>query len=168
MGKKIFVLIFFCLIFVATSTYGKGNNDNFEKIYKDAGYTSIEEAINSFEKNNKSTINNIPKQTDIPFKVTHTFGQFDKTKSKDVRIEYVNKDSGELFFILVYPSKNHIPITKPDKIGKFKDNKQYKIVKEKDFLTLQFQSKEFSYIMSSNTKNIKEEDFIKIANSIKK
>lgn len=171
MKKKILFVLPFCLFLLVTSALGKEKSDNneFEKIYKDAGYTSIKEAIDSFSKNNKETIS-IPKNLleYIPFNVTHSFGQFDSKKSPDIRIEYINKETGEIFFILVYPLKDEISITKPDKVGKFRnDNDQYKVVKIKDHLTFQFQSEKFSYILSSNSKSVKEENFVSIANLIK-
>ena len=167
MLKKIFLLSFIGLIFSVNSTYGQGNS--FEKIYRDAGYTSINNAKSTFEKHNKRKTN-IPKnvQDYLPFKFTHSFGQYNFQKSKDLRIEYINKDSGEIYIILVYPQKNEVVFSKPDKIGKFKKGKdQYKFVKENRFSTFQFRSNKFSYILSSNSKSINEENFIKIANLIR-
>ncbi|UNT71637.1 hypothetical protein IQ781_27730 (plasmid) [Bacillus sp. N447-1] len=167
MKKIIIILLFIGLIFPVTYIYGQGNG--FEEKYREAGYTSIKNAKGTFEKHNKGNTN-IPEnlQDYLSFKSSHSFGQYNIQKSKDLRIEYVNKESGEIFLILVYPKKSEIVFSKPEKTGEFKDGKgQYKSITENNFSMFQFQSNKFSYILSSNSKSIKEEDFIKIANLIR-
>jgi hypothetical protein len=173
MLKKIIVLLA-GLVFCSNATFANETkvDNSFERQFKNSGYISPEKAIANFEKINVANPK-IPKNINnlLPFKVTHTFGQYKGKNDQHLRLEYINEYSKALFVILVFPLNQEIPFNNPDIIGNLSDKSLYKVKKEGNFYHFQFKTEKFSYILSSNflgeNKNIEEKDFIAIAKAIK-
>ncbi|MFS0690175.1 carbon monoxide dehydrogenase [Sporosarcina sp. 179-K 8C2 HS] len=111
MFNKLYLLIPAIFIFLASKGAEQNSPPSFDELYKEFGYTSIEEAVNEFENHFHCKVE-LPEMTS-PISITHQFGRFYEDKryklNDNLRIMFVNEDQRRnMFTIDIRPVHNKL------------------------------------------------------------
>ena len=110
---KIYLMLVLVTFLLHTEIYAAEQNEipSFEENFKEAGFTSVEEAVAEFENNFNCKVE-LPKMVP-PISFTHQFGRFFEDKrfklNDNLGIMFVNKDHRKIIFkIDIRPANNKI------------------------------------------------------------
>lgn len=143
---------------------------SLEEMYKEIGYTTVEEAVSEFEQHYKRDLK-LPVRVP-PLKFTHYFGRFNDLEgdvNDSLEIQFLNEDSpGHHYKIDIRPISNKIPMRVNDTI-KLKNGSKAIYTKVTNFNLLVFERAGWQFILSVDKRasnQVTAEVMLEIANSI--